>query len=399
MRKPLMLRMRLSMLPFLLLLLLVMAAFTRSAVSLGGFSALTSNKKNATMTTTTTTTYPMVVKILLRRSNQQASNQQQQHVFGKFFQQGGLDVLGAKLVLRSQEEKGDCEHHDEDCIRIHILLHDDDDRQVLTNLLLLAAKEVVDYQVVIDDVPNKEPNDREESTQAKPQQSLRNLQQQTTKQQQNNKNLNYETIDQNRFKCYRTVEGTLATLQDLATAASSSNVSTTTNTKLAVTVVDIGQSYEQSVATGGGGGSSQAKGYPIRALRITAPSNKKRRMKKPQVLLTAGLHAREYAPPELLTRLAETLMAGYGVDADISWILNRTVIHILPLLNPDGRKMAEDESSPAWRKNTHVYPGCAGPPTGRSYGVDLNRQFPFAWGDDSGSSGQPCSTRTFRFVL
>jgi Zinc carboxypeptidase len=356
----------------LLLLLLSLLGFTRSVASPLGSSLDDSTK---TYTNATTTLFPMVVAATIRKQKHQQQQQQGNHhheedsILGKMRRQG-LDVLGAKLLRTEQEEDDDFFK-----IQVHILLHDDDDGQVLTNLLL-GEQDVLDYHVV---VPKEDQEEHVNTMKSHLRQSPRNLQQQQTKQQQ------YETINKNRFQCYRTVEGTLATLQDLAS----------NDTKLA-SYVDIGSSYEKTVAVGAGG-LTAAAGYPIRALRITGLSKNKQKRRAPQVLLTAGLHAREYAPPELLTRLAETLLAGYGVDADITWILNRTVVHIVPLVNPDGRKMAEVESSPGWRKNTHRYPGCAR--TTRQYGVDLNRQFPFAWGDDSGSSSQSCSTRTFVFCV
>lgn len=47
------------------------------------------------------------------------------------------------------------------------------------------------------------------------------------------------------------------------------------------------------------------------------------------------------APPELVARFVETLMAGYDVDADITSILDRTEVHAILYVNPDGRHVAE----------------------------------------------------------
>lgn len=56
------------------------------------------------------------------------------------------------------------------------------------------------------------------------------------------------------------------------------------------------------------------------------------------MMIIGGHHSRELPPPELLVRWVEMLLQNYNVDADITWILERTNIHIVPIANPDGRK-------------------------------------------------------------
>ena len=112
---------------------------------------------------------------------------------------------------------------------------------------------------------------------------------------------------------------------------------------------------------------------------------------KPILYVEAGIHAREYAVNEVLTRFAEQIVAGYGVDPDTTWLLDYFQLDINPVVNPDGRKFAEQGYS--WRKNTNP-----NPPTGfdpapfPSYGVDLNRNHTFEWGEvEGGSSSDPTS--------
>jgi hypothetical protein len=76
------------------------------------------------------------------------------------------------------------------------------------------------------------------------------------------------------------------------------------------------------------------------------------------------------------------------VDPQITWLLDYNEIHIIPMSNPDGHKMAEAGYS--WRKNTNNPSACAFP----NYGVDLNRNSSFLWnqcGSSGCSSGSPCS--------
>lgn len=165
------------------------------------------------------------------------------------------------------------------------------------------------------------------------------------------------------YPCYRTVEETDAALDRIATE----------HPDLA-TLVSIGSSWEKTVPGG-------APGYDLRVLVL---SNEARPGPKPRFFLMAEHHARELVAAETALRYAEELVAGYGVDPDLTWVLDYTEVHILPMANPDGRKMAE--VGMMWRKNTDNANGCTSYPY---YGTDLNRNFDFKWGS-AGSSASPC---------
>jgi hypothetical protein len=99
---------------------------------------------------------------------------------------------------------------------------------------------------------------------------------------------------------------------------------------------------------------------------------------------------------ETAARFAEELIHGYGVDPDVTWLLDYAEIHIMPVDNPDGRKWAEEGYY--WRKNTNNTDGCVtlitGEPKFPDYGVDLNRNSSFKWNECEGvncSSGNACS--------
>lgn len=170
------------------------------------------------------------------------------------------------------------------------------------------------------------------------------------------------------FPCYRTVEETYAALNQIAT-----------NHPGLARLLDIGDSW-QKVTSGG------AEGYDILALIL---SNQSRPGPKPRLFIVAEYHAREYTTSETALRFAEELVAGYGNDADITWLLDYYEIHLVPMANPDGRKWAEQGQ--LWRKNTDNNDGCT---TFPNYGTDLNRNLSFKWGM-TGSSGSPCS-ETYR---
>jgi len=163
------------------------------------------------------------------------------------------------------------------------------------------------------------------------------------------------------YPCYRTVEEIHADLAGLAAAHPS-----------LATWVDVGDSWEK--VSGGGAG------YDLHALVLTSSAVPG---PKPRFLLMAAIHARELSTAELAARFAEVLVANYGVDPDVTWLLDYSEVHVLPMTNPDGRKQAE--AGLYWRKNTDDDDGCTVYPF---YGTDLNRNSSFHWGE---ASSAPCA--------
>lgn len=163
------------------------------------------------------------------------------------------------------------------------------------------------------------------------------------------------------YPCYRTVEETYNALSALAAA----------NPNLAEWI-DIGDSWDK-VTPGG------PAGYDIWALRLT---NESIPGPKPTFFLMAEIHAREYVTAETAARYAEHLVANYGSNPDITWLLDYFQVYIVAMTNPDGRKFAE--AGEWWRKNTDNDDGCTIYP---NYGTDLNRNHSFHWG---GAGTNPC---------
>ncbi|MBD2089707.1 hypothetical protein H6F67_07555 [Microcoleus sp. FACHB-1515] len=182
------------------------------------------------------------------------------------------------------------------------------------------------------------------------------------------------------FNSYRVVEETYKDLANLAKA----------NPRLA-TWRDIGDSYDK-VAAGG------SEGYDIFSLELgnkrTNRSDRASQQQygpkgKPILFIQSSIHAREYTIAELVTRFAEQLVAGYGNDAESTYLLDHFDIRLVPYVNPDGRKFAEQGYS--WRKNTNSNPdGSENPVPFPSYGVDLNRNYASKWGEiPDGASTDP----------
>lgn len=123
-------------------------------------------------------------------------------------------------------------------------------------------------------------------------------------------------------------------------------------------------------------------GYDLTAIRLT--SNKHSDF-KPTYFLQAGIHARELVPPEMATRFIEYLLTNYGRDGDATWLLDEHQIVVIPIVNPDGRKIAETGQSK--RKNMNSNTGGCGIV---SRGIDLNRNFSFLWGLINPPTEPPC---------
>ena len=185
------------------------------------------------------------------------------------------------------------------------------------------------------------------------------------------------------FACYRTVEETYTTIDDLVS-----------NHPGLASAEDIGPTWQRT--------QNAAQGYQMRALRITNLATVANNPERPKMVAFGSIHAREYTPAELLTRMAEWLVNNYGTNAQATWLVDHVDFRFILEANPDGRKKAEGTGPIAngisWRKNTNIVDGfCATTPTGNSHpGIDLNRNFPFHWSTvPNGSSGTRCSA-TFR---
>lgn len=113
---------------------------------------------------------------------------------------------------------------------------------------------------------------------------------------------------------------------------------------------------------------------------------------EPEILLDGMHHAREIMASEFPILFAEYLAQNYGVDEEITWLLDHRELYIVPICNPDG-VLFNEATNPGgggmWRKNRRDNGD-------GTYGVDTNRNYPYQWGfDDSGSSPYP-SEITYR---
>ncbi|NOG52940.1 MAG: hypothetical protein HND57_01190 [Planctomycetes bacterium] len=130
------------------------------------------------------------------------------------------------------------------------------------------------------------------------------------------------------------------------------------------TVVEIGTSIEGRLM----------KGIEIRGLNASANCE--------EVLFNGNQHAREWVTPMSSTYIAEQLIDGYGVDPDLTAIVDTYAITVVPISNPDGYSYTWTNYR-LWRKNRRNNGD-------GSFGIDLNRNWEYEWGG-VGSSGNPNS--------
>ena len=163
-------------------------------------------------------------------------------------------------------------------------------------------------------------------------------------------------------------------------------------------------------------------GTTVSYLRITNGAGAGR----PKVLVIAGVHAREWAPPDAVLSFAHKLLNAYSTSSpiifpafrdsvsapaisfprfrlpfpDVRRIVERLNLFILPCVNPDGRAFSMSAAVNAdWRKNRrpNANPACIG--------VDINRNFDIAWDFDVyysvaaaatvASSKDPCDPQVY----
>ena len=158
------------------------------------------------------------------------------------------------------------------------------------------------------------------------------------------------------YPCYRTIAEVFQAADDLATTYPD-----------LVEIVDIGDSWEKT--------QNPNAGWDMEVLLLT---NRTESVSKSDAFIMSGIHAREWAPPELMLRVAGNLPENYETDAEVTWLLANNRIHLIMLSNPDGRLQDEANTSWLWRKNTNNN-YCTGGTGSNGRGADLNRNFPFAW--------------------
>ena len=105
---------------------------------------------------------------------------------------------------------------------------------------------------------------------------------------------------------------------------------------------------------------------------------------KADICINGNHHAREIMTVEIPLYLAQQLCQLYPTDPDVQLIVDNVETWIIPMTNPDGNNWVWTQYN-MWRKNRRDN----GPPS-NSFGVDLNRNYDYHWGE-AGASHDPSS--------
>jgi len=104
-----------------------------------------------------------------------------------------------------------------------------------------------------------------------------------------------------------------------------------------------------------------------------------------QIIFLGCHHAREWISVEVPYLLGKYLLENYQSDSDIKKLVNQSEVWIIPMVNPDGL-VYSIYFYRYWRKNRRNN-------NDGTYGVDLNRNYGYKWGNDNiGSSPDPFSS-------
>ncbi len=141
-------------------------------------------------------------------------------------------------------------------------------------------------------------------------------------------------------------------------------------------VYDIGDSRGKEYAEAGKTAYDNYK-HDIWAVKVS--DNVAIEEDEPGFCFMAGHYANEPVGVEVTISLLKYFVENYASDSSIAEQVNSAQIWFIPLVNPDGHKVALDGGNSLWRKNI-----CDNNRNGifdsESDGVDLNRNYGFEWG-------------------
>jgi hypothetical protein len=113
---------------------------------------------------------------------------------------------------------------------------------------------------------------------------------------------------------------------------------------------------------------------------------------EPELLFTAGIHAREVITPEVLFHFMDYLTDNYATDPEVIDIVDNREIWFVLAVNPDGyyyNQVIAPDGGGMWRKNRRDN-------LDGTFGVDLNRNFGHMWAYDNIGSSPVTGRETYR---
>lgn len=139
------------------------------------------------------------------------------------------------------------------------------------------------------------------------------------------------------------------------------------------------------------------QGRPIKALRIAKESLPDH--SRPRALFTGLHHAREPIGMTAVLEFMRRLTTDYGVDPNVTWIVDNRETWFVPVVNPDGYLINQNSwfnsgSFGLWRKNARD--NDSNGLINTQDGVDLNRNYGWFWGYDNAGSSPLVNSMEYR---
>ncbi|NOS85356.1 MAG: T9SS type A sorting domain-containing protein [Ignavibacteria bacterium] len=129
------------------------------------------------------------------------------------------------------------------------------------------------------------------------------------------------------------------------------------------------------------------EGRTIWSVKISDNADVNESATEPAIYFDALHHAREPQAMAGTMYFMYWLLDNYNTNSEAKYIVDNREIYIIPVVNPDGyvrNQTTNPNGGGNWRKNRRVNGGGC-------IGVDLNRNYNYGWGFNSGSSNDPCS--------
>lgn len=115
-------------------------------------------------------------------------------------------------------------------------------------------------------------------------------------------------------------------------------------------------------------------------------------LNEPDVLYTALHHAREPNSLSQMIFYMWYLLENYETDPEVKYLVDNVEMYFVPCLNPDGyvyNETTNPDGGGFWRKNRRDNGD-------GTFGVDLNRNYDYEWGNDNQGSSPNTDAQTYR---
>ncbi|MBK8549564.1 MAG: immune inhibitor A [Ignavibacteria bacterium] len=136
---------------------------------------------------------------------------------------------------------------------------------------------------------------------------------------------------------------------------------------------------------------TSVEGRTIWAVKLSDNPDINESATEPAIYFDALHHAREPQSMACLMYYMYWLLENYQNNGEAGYLLSNREIFFVPVVNPDGyvyNQTTNPNGGGFWRKNRKNSGG-------GDFGVDLNRNYPYGWGINTGSSSDPGS-ETYR---